>query len=164
MGRALAERGITLVYGGGQSGLMGEIANACLRSGGEVHGIITSLLATKELAHTGLTELEIVSDMSTRKKRMIELSDGYVMLPGGLGTFEEFLEVLTLNQIGQQAKPCGLLWVDDFFQPFFDLLGNARHHGFIRTEHIEMIVVDEDPGSLLDKMAVWTPSIVDKWS
>ena len=161
LGRTIAERGLMLVYGGAQVGLMGVLANAALDAGGEVHGVITRALETKEITHRGLTHLDVVETMHERKAAMADRADGFVMLPGGFGTFDEFFEAVTWTQLGVHDKPCGILEVDGYFAPLQALLDNAAGLGFIRAEHAPML--DDDPGSLLDRLAGWTPAAVEKW-
>jgi len=163
LGRTLAERGIRLVYGGGQVGLMGALADAVLASRGRVHGVITQALLAKEVPHRGLAELEIVDSMHERKAAMADAADAFIMLPGGFGTFDEFFEVLTWTQLGIHAKPCGILDVSGFFEPMRALLDGAVSAGFVHPGHRDMVIVDDDPGELLDRLAAWTPVTVSKW-
>jgi uncharacterized protein (TIGR00730 family) len=163
MGRRLGERGIALVYGGGHVGLMGLLADAALEAGGEVHGVITRALADKELAHRGLTSLEVVDTMHQRKAAMADRAHGFIMLPGGFGTLDEFFEVVTWTQLGVHAKPCGLLDVNGFFEPLGALLDGAVRQRFIRAEHRDMLITVSDPDALLDRLSSWTPISVEKW-
>jgi uncharacterized protein (TIGR00730 family) len=163
LGRLLAERDIRLVYGGGHVGLMGVVADACLAAGGEVHGVITRALAAKELAHHGLTSLAVVESMHERKEAMADLAAGFVMLPGGFGTLDEFFEVLTWTQLGIHAKPCGVLDVAGYFAPLRDLLEAATRQRFLRPGHRDLVIMDTEPGRLLDRLDEWQPTIVDKW-
>jgi uncharacterized protein (TIGR00730 family) len=163
LGQRLAERGIRLVYGGGHVGLMGLLADGALGAGGEVHGVITRALEEKELAHRGLTSLEVVDTMHQRKAAMADLADGFIMLPGGFGTLDEFFEVVTWTQLGVHAKPCGLLDVNGFFEPLGALLDGAVRQRFIRAEHREMLITVSDPDALLDLLASWTPITLEKW-
>jgi uncharacterized protein (TIGR00730 family) len=163
LGRLLAERGIRLVYGGGHVGLMGVVADACLAGGGEVHGVITRALEAKELAHRGLTSLAVVETMHQRKEAMADLAGGFVMLPGGFGTLDEFFEVLTWTQLGIHAKPCGVLDVAGYFAPLRDLLEAATRQRFLRPGHRDLVIMDTDPGRLLDRLNEWQPVVVDKW-
>jgi len=163
LGRLLAERGIRLVYGGGHVGLMGVVADACLAGGGEVHGVITRALEAKELAHRGLTSLAVVETMHERKEAMADLAGGFVMLPGGFGTLDEFFEVLTWTQLGIHAKPCGVLDVAGYFAPLRDLLEAATRQRFLRPGHRDLVIMDSEPGRLLDRLAGWQPAVVDKW-
>lgn len=163
MGALLAARGIGLVYGGGHVGLMGVIADAVMASGGEVIGVIPQTLADREIAHTGITELHVVDSMHTRKALMAELSDGFVAMPGGVGTFEEFFEVVTWTQLGLHRKPCGLLNVNAFYTPLAAFIDQAVSEGFIKPVHRAGIVVDSDPERLLDTLATIQLPDVPKW-
>jgi uncharacterized protein (TIGR00730 family) len=163
LGRLLARREIRLVYGGAQVGLMGVLADAALSQGGQVHGVITRALAGKEIAHQGLTTLEIVETMHERKAAMADKSDGFIMLPGGFGTLDEFFEVVTWTQLGIHSKPCGVLNVDGFFDPLRALLELAAGQRFIGPEHRDMVIMESDPEALLDRLSSWTPVTVDKW-
>jgi len=163
MGALLAKRGMGLVYGGGNVGLMGVIADAVLERGGEVIGVIPQALANREIAHTGVTALHIVDSMHTRKAMMAELSDAFVAMPGGVGTFEEFFEAVTWTQLGLQRKPCGLLNVNGFYSPLSAFIDQAVTEGFIKPVHRAAIVVDSDPGRLLDTLAAIRLPDVPKW-
>jgi len=163
MGRLLAERGIGLVYGGGNIGLMGLLADACLRAGGEVTGVIPEALMKKEVGHLALTRLEVVDSMHTRKARMAELSDGFVALPGGFGTFEELCEVLTWGQLGFHEKPVGLVNVVDYFGPLIALCDRAVEDGFMRPEHRELLQAADTPAAVLAAMACHRPVKLEKW-
>jgi uncharacterized protein (TIGR00730 family) len=163
LGRLLAERGIRLVYGGGHVGLMGVVADACLAGGGEVHGVITRALEAKELAHRGLSSLAVVETMHERKQAMADLAGAFVMLPGGFGTLDEFFEVLTWTQLGIHAKPCGVLDVAGFFAPLRDLLEAATRQRFLRPGHRDLVIMDSEPGRLLDRLDEWQPAVVEKW-
>lgn len=163
LGALLAERDIRLIFGGGHVGLMGVIADATLEAGGEVHGVITRALQRKELAHRGLTSLEITETMHERKASMADKADAFIMLPGGFGTFDEFFEVVTWTQLGIHAKPCGVLDVAGFFAPLRALLDASTSAGFLRPQHRDMVIIDPDPAALLDRLAAWTPPAVQKW-
>ena len=168
LGRLLAGRGIELVYGGGNVGLMGIIADACLGAGGTVIGVIPEALIGKEVAgrvvdHRGLTRLEVVDSMHTRKARMAELADGFIALPGGFGTFEEFCEVLTWGQLGFHVKPMGLLNVNGFYDPLLALFERAVAEGFLREENRAMALAADDIESLLTALAAYRPEPVSKW-
>ena len=168
LGRLLASRGIELVYGGGNVGLMGVIADACLGAGGTVIGVIPEALIGKEVAgrvvdHRGLTRLEVVDSMHTRKARMAELADGFIALPGGFGTFEEFCEVLTWGQLGFHVKPMGLLNVNGFYDPLLALFEHAVAEGFLREENRAMALAADDIESLLAALAAYRPEPVSKW-
>jgi hypothetical protein len=163
LGRTMASRGIRLVYGGGQVGLMGVVADAVLEHGGQALGVITEALVAKEVSHRGLAALQVVATMHERKAAMADAADAIVMLPGGFGTFEEFFEVLSWTQLGIHAKPCGILDVAGFFAPLRALLDGAVTAGFVHPAHRDMVIVDDDPGRLLDRLADWTPVTVSKW-
>ena len=168
LGGLLAERGIELVYGGGNVGLMGAIADACLAAGGTVIGVIPEALVGKEVAgrhvdHRALTRLEVVDSMHTRKARMAELSDGFIALPGGFGTFEEFCEILTWGQLGFHAKPMGLLNVNGFYDPLLALFDHAVREGFLREQNRAMALAETDIGRLLDAMSTYRAEPVSKW-
>ena len=163
MGRALAERGIGLVTGGGRVGLMGVVADAALEAGGRVVGVIPQALMKRELAHAGLTELVVTASMHERKARMAELADGFVALPGGLGTLEELFEIWTWGQLGWHHKPCGLLNAAGFYDKLVAFLDGATEDQFLKPEHRAMLVVDADPDRLLDRFAAYTPPVVTKW-
>ncbi|HTM20480.1 MAG TPA: TIGR00730 family Rossman fold protein [Kofleriaceae bacterium] len=163
LGGELARRKIGLVFGGGRVGLMGAIADATLEAGGEVIGVIPRALATKELAHDRVTTLHVVDSMHQRKAKMAELADGFIALPGGLGTLEELFEVLTWAQLGIHAKPVGLLDADDYYAPLLHFLDHARDHGFIRPEHRGLLLGARAPAALLAAMASWRAPTVPKW-
>jgi len=151
-GELIARRGWKLVYGGGSVGLMGVVANAALGEGGEVVGVIPEFLATRELLHTGVTELKVVRSMHERKSQMGELSEGFLALPGGYGTLEELFEVITWSQLGLHRKPIGLLNTADFFSPLLEFLDRGIGEGFIRERERSHLIVDTDPGRLLDAL------------
>ncbi len=152
LGAALAEQGLELVYGGSRVGLMGVIADSALQRGGKVHGVIPRVLVDKEVAHTGLTELEVVDSMHTRKKRMADRADAFVALPGGMGTLEELTEVLTWAQLGIHAKPCGLLNVAGYFTPWLRFLDHAVTERFLKPAHRALLIADADPQRLLHRL------------
>ena len=163
MGRLIASKGIGLVYGGGDVGLMGVIADATLEAGGEVIGVIPRALADREIAHKGLTTLHIVDSMHTRKAMMAELADAFIAMPGGVGTFEEFFEAVTWTQLGLHRKPCGLLNVDGFYTPLVQFINHAVAEGFIRAVHRKVIVDDDDPAPLLEALSTVDLPDVPKW-
>lgn len=163
VGRTLAKRGITLVYGGAQVGLMGMMADAALDAGGRVIGVMPRLLIEKEVAHSGLTELHAVESMHQRKTLMADLSDGFIALPGGVGTLEEIFEVYTWTQIGFHTKPCAFLNVADFYTPLFRFLEHAVAQRFVREEHHRMLVMEESIGDILERFENDKPVITDKW-
>jgi uncharacterized protein (TIGR00730 family) len=151
----LARRGIGLVYGGGAIGLMGVLADAVLAAGGEVIGVIPRPLATKEIAHAGCTELRIVESMHERKATMARLADGFLALPGGFGTFEETLEMLTWTQLGVHVKPVGALDVGGYWTGLRRLLTDGVEAGFVQPDNADMLLFDDDPARLLDRLAAW---------
>lgn len=157
LGRAIAQRGVALVYGGAKVGLMGEVADAALTAGGRVVGVIPRSLVTKEIAHDGLSELHLTDSMAERKTRMMELSDAFVALPGGFGTYDELFETLTLAQIGQHEKPNALLDTNGYFAPLLALFEHTIRSGFAAEEHRGLLVVEREPEALLDALARWTP-------
>lgn len=149
LGTVFAKQGIELVYGGGHVGLMGTIADAVLEAGGRVHGVIPEYLQSRELAHEGLTTLEVVPDMHARKARMAELADAFVALPGGVGTLEELFEVWTWGQLGHHAKPCALYNVNGFYDALLQFARHMLDEGFIKSTHLEMIQLADTPDTLL---------------
>ena len=155
MGETLAAGGIGLVYGGGRVGLMGVVADAVLDAGGEVIGVIPDHMSDREIAHYGLTDLRIVASMHERKALMYELSDGFVALPGGLGTLEELFEITTWSQLGLHAKPTGLLDVDGFYSPLVAFLDQLVTEGFVHERHRRLLRVAADPVTLLDRLAAF---------
>jgi uncharacterized protein (TIGR00730 family) len=168
LGRWLAGRGIELVYGAGNIGLMGAVADACLEAGGTVIGVIPEALMGKEVAgravdHRALTRIEVVDSMHTRKARMAELADGFIALPGGFGTFEEFCEVLTWGQLGFHVKPMGLLNVQGFYDPLLALFDHAVDEGFLRPQNRAIVLAETDIERLLARMADYRPEPVSKW-
>jgi uncharacterized protein (TIGR00730 family) len=164
LGAALAARGWTLVYGGGQVGLMGVLADAVLASGGRVIGVIPRALATKELAHAGLTELHVVETMHQRKALMADLSDAFVALPGGYGTLDESFEILTWAQLGLHQKPVALLNGTGYFDALLAWLDRAVNEGFLRTQHREVLLVHTEPQALLEALARYQPRAgTPKW-
>ena len=162
-GRLLAAEGLTLVYGGGNVGLMGAVADAALEAGGEVIGVIPERLASFEVAHKGLTTLHRVESMHQRKMKMAELSDAFVALPGGAGTIEEIFEVFTWTQLGFHSKPCALLDVDHYYAPLFVFLEHMAGQRFIRREHLASLMRAEDPRDLLARFRAYTPVFIEKW-
>jgi uncharacterized protein (TIGR00730 family) len=153
MGRTLAERGIRLVYGGGKTGLMGAVADAVLDAGGLVVGVIITSMNTAALAHIGLSQMDVVDGMHARKARMHELSDGYIAMPGGLGTFDELFETITWAQTGAHEKPVGLFNVRNYYAPMLAAIDHAVVEGFIFQEHRDALFCEADPNLLIDKMA-----------
>ncbi|MEO8027401.1 MAG: TIGR00730 family Rossman fold protein [Bryobacteraceae bacterium] len=163
IGRQLAARGIGLVYGGGNVGLMGVVADACLQSGGSVIGVIPRSLLEKEVGHRGLTQLHVVETMHERKALMADLADGFLAMPGGYGTWDEFCEILTWCQLGLQRKAFGLLNVKGYYDPFLALADHAVQEGFLRPVHRGLVLTDQDPVALLDRLIDYAPPVVDKW-
>jgi hypothetical protein len=163
LARRLVERNIGLVYGGGNIGLMGIIADEVMRGGGRVVGIIPDSLFKKEVGNREVTELRVVGSMHERKAMMAELADGFIAMPGGIGTFEEFFEILTWAQLGFHEKPCGLLNVADYYDGLLSLCDNAVSEGFLRPVHRALILDDSDAVSLLEKMNDFQPPAVEKW-
>ncbi|PSB26897.1 TIGR00730 family Rossman fold protein [Stenomitos frigidus] len=163
LGQALVKRGLGLVYGGGNVGLMGTIADSVLAVGGTAIGVIPQALVDKELAHKSLTQLHIVSSMHERKALMADLSDGFIALPGGFGTFEEFCEVLTWAQLGFHQKPCGLLNIDEYYSPLIAMFDHATAEQFVLPPHRSLVLEAQDPDQLLDKLASYEPITVQKW-
>lgn len=159
----MARNEVRLVYGGGHVGLMGLLADAVLDEGGEVHGVITRALEEKEVAHRGLTRLVVVETMHQRKAAMADMADGFVMLPGGFGTLDEFMEAVTWTQLGVHSKPCGVLNVKGFFDPLWALLELATQERFMRAEHRDIVIMESDPVALMNRLRSWTPVTVDKW-
>jgi uncharacterized protein (TIGR00730 family) len=163
LGRTLAARRIDLVYGGGNVGLMGVLADAVLEAGGRVTGVIPHALVARELAHQRLTQLHIVDSMHDRKALMARLSDAFIALPGGFGTLEEFAEAVTWTQLGLHAKPCGLLNVAGFYDGLLAFLDHALHQEFLRPTHSHIVVADADPEALLDRLDAWRAPEVTRW-
>lgn len=152
LGQTLARRGVALVYGGASVGLMGELADAALAGRGEVIGIIPGELEAREIAHRGLSRLEVVASMHERKARMAALADAFVALPGGMGTLDELAEVLTWAQLGLHRKPCGLLDAEGYWRPFVGFLDHAVAEGFLKVEHRRLLQVAEEPDRLVDAL------------
>ena len=163
LGATIAEAGIGLVYGGGHVGLMGVVADAALAAGGEVTGVMPKALVDREIAHTGLTELHVVGSMHERKAMMSDLSEGFVALPGGTGTLEEFFEVLTWAQLGEHAKPCGLLNVAGYYDPLLAVFDHMVARGFLATHHRAMVLVETAPEALLERFERYQPPKTAKW-
>ena len=163
LGRALHAQGIELVYGGAHVGLMGVVADATLAAGGRATGVIPEALVSKELAHAGLSDLRVVSSMHERKALMSDLSDGFIALPGGWGTWEELFEVLTWAQLGLHRKPCGLLNVGGYFDGLLAFLAHSVAEGFVRPQHASMLLVADTPETLLGRLATYRPPLAEKW-
>ncbi len=163
LGRLMADRGIDVVYGGASQGMMGAVANAALDEGGDVIGILPGGLASREKAHTDVTELHVVDSMHERKAMMERKSDGFIALPGGLGTLEELCEVTTWAQLGIHRKPVGVCNVDGYFDRFLAFLDDAVEQQFLTEDHRRLLIVDDDPQRLLDKMADFEPFLEGTW-
>ncbi|GMQ52828.1 TIGR00730 family Rossman fold protein [Halopseudomonas aestusnigri] len=163
LGTALAKAGIGLVYGGAQVGLMGAVADAALAAGGDVIGVIPRHLVERELAHEGLTTLHEVGSMHERKAMMADLSDGFIALPGGVGTFEELFEVWTWGQLGHHQKPCALFNAASYYDQLIAFLDHALTEGFMRQPYRDMLIVDNQVDSLLDRVRRYSPPAVSKW-
>jgi uncharacterized protein (TIGR00730 family) len=163
LARQIVEAGCTLVYGGGRVGLMGVIGDAAMAAGGRVIGVTPRRLVEKEVAHAGLTELHVVESMHERKAMMAGLSDAFIALPGGLGTFEEFFEVLTWSQLGYHAKPCGLLNVAGYYDQLLGFLDHCVAQGFVHPKHRGMVLTDDEPARLIDQLETFNMPQVNKW-
>ncbi|MFL5566114.1 MAG: TIGR00730 family Rossman fold protein [Gemmatimonadaceae bacterium] len=163
LARLLSARGIGIVYGGSSVGLMAALADAMLDEMGDVIGVIPRMLVEREVANKTLTDLRIVDSMHARKAMMAELADGFVALPGGIGTLEEFFEIWTWGQLGMHAKPCGLLNIAGYFDPLLAFLDRAVEEKFVRDTHRAMVVVESDPRALLARFEAYEPPRVVKW-
>nr|WP_242698523.1 TIGR00730 family Rossman fold protein [Bacillus sp. SD088] len=163
LGEELAASDRMLVYGGAQVGCMGALADSALNSGGNVVGVIPKKLQDVEIAHRNLTELYVVETMHERKAKMAELANGFIALPGGAGTLEEWFEVFTWAQLGYHQKPCGLLNVNGFFDPLMSMLNYTIEEGFMNSKYRDLIVIDSEPKRLLDKMENYSPPLKAKW-
>jgi uncharacterized protein (TIGR00730 family) len=163
LGKLFAERNLTLVYGGGNVGLMGEIANSVLAHGGKVIGVIPQFLVEKELVHEKLSEVRIVESMHERKAMMAGLADGFIALPGGFGTLEETVEVLTWIQLDLHAKPIGLLNVEKYFNFLYEFFKHMVAEEFLHPEYKDMILIKDNPTEMLDSLMTYTLPYVDKW-
>jgi uncharacterized protein (TIGR00730 family) len=159
----MVARGIGLVFGGGSIGLMTAVADAMLALGGDVIGVIPQALVEREVAHRGLRDLRIVNSMHERKALMAELSDAFLAMPGGFGTFEEFCEVVTWTQLGIHRKPCGLLNVAGYYDGLLAFLAHALREEFLRPTHFEIVVAGDDAEQLVDRMLAWQPPFVTHW-
>ena len=163
LARILVANGIAIVYGGGKVGLMGALADAALEAGGEVIGVIPQSLVEKEVSHRGLTELRVVGSMHERKAQMAGLSDAFIALPGGFGTFEEFCEVLTWTQLGLQRKPCGILNVDGYYDQLLSFFDHAEKEQFLKPVHRRIVLSDSRPETLVTRLLEHEPPLEDKW-
>jgi uncharacterized protein (TIGR00730 family) len=163
LGTLIARRGIGLVYGGGAVGLMGLLADAATAAGGEVIGVIPEALRAREHDHPGLTKLHVVRTMHERKAMMADLSDGFIALPGGIGTFEELFEVWTWSQLGYHAKPCGLLNVAGFYDGMSGFIDHVVEEGFLKPEHRRMLIVEREAETMLDRLATYLAPPAEHW-
>lgn len=163
LARELARRDLELVYGAGNVGLMGVVADAMLAAGGRVIGVIPQALKDKEVCHLGLSDLRVVGTMHERKALMVELSDAFIALPGGYGTLDELCEVLTWAQLGLHRKPCGVMDVSGYFTPFISQVDRAVDERFLTREHRRLVVSGSEPAALLDALAAFTPVDTAKW-
>jgi uncharacterized protein (TIGR00730 family) len=159
----MAERGIGLVYGGGHVGLMGIVADTIMAHGGEAIGVIPEALLRREVGHHGLTELHVVGSMHERKQLMADLSDGFIAMPGGYGTFEEFCEVITWSQLGIHPKACGLLNVLGYYDALLAMFDHGVAEGFIHPQHRAMVLRETDPARLVESMHAFVPPRAEKW-
>jgi uncharacterized protein (TIGR00730 family) len=163
VGAFLAQNEIELVYGGGRVGLMGVVADSVLQNGGRATGVIPRQLDTREVAHAGLSELFVVKSMHERKALMADLANGFVALPGGFGTFEEFCEIVTWAQLGIHQKPCALLNVNGFYDSLIGMINHSMNENFIRPEHRALVLVDDRIENLYQKMKNYQPPVLEKW-
>jgi uncharacterized protein (TIGR00730 family) len=163
VGGVLARQGMGIVYGGGRIGLMGALADAALAAGGEVIGVIPQALVDREIGHRGITELRVVGSMHERKALMADLADGFIALPGGVGTLEELFEVWTWGQLGLHQKPCGLIEVTGFFAPLLTFLDRLVVTGFVKPEHRAMLLEAASPEELLARFLAYEPPAIPKW-
>ncbi len=163
LAEALVERGIGLVYGGASRGIMGILADAVLARGGEVTGIIPQAINKREVMHAGLTNLQVVDTMHERKAAMADLSDGFVALPGGFGTLEEIIEIVTWGQLQFHSKPCGILNVANYYDGLLAFIDHSVAEGFLRPQHRDALIIDDDPESLLRRFASYAAPTVQKW-
>ena len=162
-GQIIAEQGLTLVYGGGRSGLMGVVANSALEAGGKVIGVIPEALVDRELAHAELSELHVVKDMHERKTKMAELADGFIALPGGAGTLEEIFEQWTWNQLGIHQKPCAFLNINGFYDDLIKMLQASVEHGFSQARFVDTLIVSDNIHDILTAFQKYQPA-VPKWT
>ena len=163
LGQLMAEKKLSLVYGGGNIGLMGEIAKSVIKTGGTAIGVIPQFLVEKELVYTNLTKIHVVDSMHERKALMAELADAFIAMPGGFGTLEETVEVLTWAQLGLHRKPIGLLNIDGYYDCLNDFFEHMVTEGFLLREYKEMLLTSNDPAAMLDSLAAFELPVVDKW-
>ena len=159
----MRENDVELVFGGGRVGLMGKIADTVMENGGSVIGIIPKSLSDKEVAHQGLTKLHVVDSMHTRKAMMEDLSDGFIALPGGFGTFEELCEIITWAQLGFHNKPCGFLNIQGYYDPLVELFDKATDEQFVRPNHRELVIIESEIEAMYKKMQDYKPPVLEKW-
>jgi hypothetical protein len=164
LAQVLVDEQLELVYGGANKGIMGVLANAVLQRGGKVYGVIPEMLHDKEIAHQGLTELHVVATMHARKSMMAALADGFIAMPGGFGTLEEIIEIITWGQLQFHEKPCGLLNVDGYFDHLLRYLDHASQEGFLRRENRDMLLCDDNPAGLIGQFERYGAPTVEKWS
>jgi uncharacterized protein (TIGR00730 family) len=163
LGRTLARRGLSVVYGGAHVGLMGALADGALEAGGEVIGIIPESMMAREIGHARISDLRVVRSMHERKAAMESLADAFIALPGGMGTLEEFCEILTWGQLGLHRKPCGLLNIDGYYTRLLGFLDHMVEERFLKHVHREWIVVEDEPERLLDRLQTTHPPLIEKW-
>jgi uncharacterized protein (TIGR00730 family) len=163
LARAIVGRGLGVVFGGADVGLMKVVADTAMSAGGEVTGVMPDALVAREIGHRGLSELRVVGSMHERKALMEQLSDAFVALPGGFGTIEEIIEIATWSQLGLHTKPLGLLDVEGYYESFVRFFDHAVESGFVRPQHRAVLLVHDDPEALLDAFAAWRPVSVPKW-
>ena len=160
LGKELARQGITLVYGGSSLGIMGTVADTVLESGGQVIGVIPKMLVEKEISHPHLTELIVVDSMHERKAKMVDLADGFIALPGGMGTLEEFFEVLTWAQLGLHQKPCGILNINHYYDLLISFLDHINEQQFLQDKFRSMVLIESEPAQLIEKFKSYVPPTV----
>jgi len=163
LAEALVQRNMRLIYGGASIGIMGKVADHVMKLGGEVIGVIPKALAHKEVAHANLTELHVTHSMHERKTLMAELADGFIALPGGIGTLEELFEIWTWAQLGLHSKPCGLLNVDGYYDALIGFLDHVLHERFVKPHHRDILMVETDPNALLERYIDYQPPAVTHW-
>lgn len=164
MGREIASRGMTTIYGGSNMGLMGILADGALEAGGKVIGVIPDSLVRKEVSHEGISELHVVSSMHERKSMMAKISDGFIAMPGGIGTLDEFFEIFTWAQLGFHKKPCGLLNVGGYYNKLLTFLDTVVEEGFLKEVHKNMVIMGESPAEIIDAFGSYVAPSVTKWT
>ncbi len=163
LAESLVKRNLRLIYGGASVGIMGKVADHVLQLGGQVIGVIPHALSHKEIAHQKLTELHVTRSMHERKTLMAELADGFIALPGGLGTLEEIFEIWTWAQLGLHKKPCGMLNVEGYFDSLIEFLDHATEEQFVKRPHRSILIVESSPETMLDRFAGYTPPMLQRW-